>query len=155
VSENARATVLFWATLGIGFLLPAVVAVGVDANRGMPILTAIQLWIANLFLPGYNEFLLSLIEAAPYAGLAIFGLFHLTSEGTNDPMVHRARLTGFAAALLAAAALSTWMLIAIRSSRSSTAALGYLALPFYVVPVMCIGYATGRWIAKARRTDSG
>jgi hypothetical protein len=149
MSNNVRATLVFWTAIGIGFLLPAATAIGVEARRGMPILASAQQWAAELFLPGYNEFLLSLIESAPFIILAVFSLFHLTASPLYGSQVLRARLAGVFGAILTGTAISVWILIAIRTSHSSTAAIGYLVLPFYVLFAMPIGYLAGRLIAKA------
>jgi hypothetical protein len=46
--------------------------------------------------------------------------------------------------------LTLWALIAIRMSRSSTASIGYIFLPFEVLFVMPIGYVAGRLLVKLK-----
>jgi hypothetical protein len=140
-----RVILLFWLTIGFGFAVSPVVAIGASAAKGASIASAISEWRGNLFEPGFNEYLLTLIVAAPFLAAAIFLLFHLSGEE-----VQRNRLAGVAGSLCTGAALVLWGLIAIRTSGSSTAAIGYLFLPFEVLVAMLIGYIGGRLAAKLR-----
>jgi hypothetical protein len=140
-----RATVLFWLTVALGFAVSPLVAIGAETAKGTPLASAIGQWIGHLFEPGYNEFLLALITALPFLAVAVFTLFHLTGE-----QIPRGRWEGVSGALCAGAAVCLWGLIAIRMSRSSTAAIGYLFLPVEVLSAMPIGYIAGRLVAKLR-----
>ena len=140
-----RVIVLFWLTIGFGFAVSPIVAIGASAARGASIASAIREWKGHLFEPGFNEYLLTLMVAAPFLAAAIFLLFHLSGGE-----VQRNRLAGVAGSLSAGAALMLWGLIAIRTSGSSTAAIGYLFLPFEVLLAMLIGYLGGRLVAKLR-----
>ena len=137
------ATILFWLTVAFGFAVSPVVAIGVDTAKGAPFHSAIAQLIEHLFEPGYNEFLLALITAVPFLAIAIFLLFHLSAEPAP-----RRRWAGISGALCVGAALTLWVLIAIRMSRASTASIGYIFLPFEVLIVMPIGYIAGRVVAK-------
>jgi hypothetical protein len=138
-----RATVLFWLIIAFGVAVTPVVAIGAETVKGTPFVSAVGHWIGHLFEPGYNEFLLTLITAAPFIGIAVFSLVHLS----GDP-VPRGRWSGVAGMLCAGAALCLWGLIAIRMSRSSTASIGYFFLPIEVFFVMPVGYVVGRVVGK-------
>jgi hypothetical protein len=140
-----RATVLFWLTVAVGFAVSPLVAIGTETAKGTPLASATGQWIGRLFEPGYNEFLLVLITALPFLAAAVFTLFHLTGE-----QIPRGRWVGVIGALCAGGAVCLWGLIAIRMSRSSTAAIGYLFLPVEVLFAMPVGYVAGRLIAKLR-----
>ena len=139
------ATILFRLTIAFGLGVSPIVAIGAETAKGTWFPSAVTQWIGHLFEPGYNEFLLTLITALPFLLAAVFIRFHLGGE-----QIPRGRWAGVVGALSASAALSLWGLIAIRMSRSSTAAIGYLFLPFYVLFAMPIGYVAGRLIAKLR-----
>ena len=141
-----RVVIVFWLTIGFGFLAPAAVTIGVDVSKGAAIGSAFSRYLQHLFEPGFNEFLLALIEAAPFAAAAIFLLFHLTGEHTT-----RGRWSGVALGLCAGAALDLFAQVQIRISRSSTAGIGYIFLPVEVLLIMAIGYGAGRAIASAMR----
>lgn len=138
-----RVVVMFWLTVAFGFAVSPVVAVGTSAAKGAPIPSAIDELIGHLFEPGYNEFLIALITALPFLAAAVFLLFHLSTE-----QVPLARLSGVAGSLCAGAGLTLWVLIEIRTSRSSTASIGFFFLPFEVLFAMLIGYGAGRRVAK-------
>jgi hypothetical protein len=110
----------------------------VDAVKGTPPVVAAAHWIGHLFEPGYNEFLLTMITAVPFLALAVFAVFHTTTENAS------ARVAGIAGALALGGALLIWTQVSIRTSRSSTAAIGYLFIPFGVALVMPFGYLAGR-----------
>jgi len=140
-----RVIILFWLTIALGFVVSPIVAIGAETAKGTPLATALSQWIGHLFEPGYNEFLLALITALPFLVAAVFFLFHLHAEE-----IPRGRWAGVAGALCAGSAMSLWGLVAIRMSRSSTAAIGYIFLPVEVLFVMPAGYIIGRLIAKLR-----
>jgi hypothetical protein len=140
-----RVVILFWLTIVLGFVLSPIAVIGVETAKGAPFAPAAAEWIGNLFRPGYYEFEIALIAAGPFLGAAVFSLFHLSAG-----QVPRGRWAGAAGALCAGVAVSLWIQVNILTSRSSTAAIGYLMLPFETLFVMPIGYLAGRLIAKLR-----
>lgn len=140
-----RVIVLFWLTIAFGFLVSPLVAIWTDTAKGTPFASAVNQYAAHLFEPGFNEFLLALISALPFIAAAVFLLFHLAAEQSG-----RGRWAGVAGAVCTGAGLSSWGLIAIRMSRSSTASIGYIFLPFEVLTAMLIGYLAGRLVASRR-----
>jgi hypothetical protein len=103
---------------------------------------AVAQWIEHLFEPGYNEFLLTFTSAAPFIVLAVFSLFHLSGENASK------RLAGISGGLVLGTGLLIWGLVTIRMSHSSTAAIGFLFLPFEVAIFMPIGYLAGRLVRR-------
>ena len=138
-----RAILLFWLVIALGFVISPLTAIGVETARGTPLAAAINLWVERLFEPGFNEFLLVLLAAAPFIAAAVFIWLHLSVGGAAS-----ARSAGVAGLLCAGILLSLWVLISIRTSRSSTASIGYIFLPFEVLFVMPIGYFLGRMAVK-------
>jgi hypothetical protein len=126
-------------------VLPAAVSIGVDAVKGASLVAAIQQWLRHLFEPGYNEFLLCMINGAPFLVLAVFTRIHLASEKPRQR-----RSGGITGGLVAGSGFLVYGLAGIRSSRSSTAAIGYLFLPFFIAVVIPIGYVAGRLFARVR-----
>jgi hypothetical protein len=140
-----RVIVLFWATIAFGFAVSPVVAIAVEIAQGTPFASAVSLFTGHLFEPGYNEFLIALFTSLPFVAAAVFLMFHLAAE-----QIPRRRWAGIAGALGTGMALTLWALIAIRMSRSSTASIGYIFLPFEVLFIMPIGYLAGRLVVKMR-----
>ena len=140
-----RVTVLFWATIAFGFAVSPLIAIGTEIAKGAPFASALSQWMGHLFEPGYNEFLIALFTSLPFVAAAVFLMFHLAAG-----QIPRGRWAGVAGALCTGTALTLWALIAIRMSRSSTASIGYLVLPFEVLFVMPIGYVAGRLLVKLK-----
>jgi hypothetical protein len=138
-----RVIVLFWAAIAFGFAVSPVVAIAAETAKGTPFASAVSQWMGHLFEPGYNEFLIALFTSLPFVAAAVFLMFHLAAE-----QIPRGRWAGVAGALCTGTALTLWALIAIRTSRSSTASIGYIFLPFEVLFVMPIGYLAGRLVGK-------
>lgn len=118
---------------------------GHPGGQGAPFAAAVREWSDNLFAPGANEFLLALISAAPFVVLAVFSLFHLSAENRGR------RTAGVCGALIFGAGLAVQVHASIRMSVSSTAAIGFLVLPFEEVIVMPLGYGVGRLAASLVR----
>ena len=144
-NTTRRVLVLFWVTVVFGFAVSPLIFIGTSVARGRAVASAAGEWTASLFKPGYNEYLVDLLMAAPFLAAAVFLLSHL-----SGPRVTRGRWAGITGALAAGAALTLWGLIAIRMSSSSTAAIAYIFLPFEVVIAMLVGYAGGRVVEKLR-----
>lgn len=140
-----RVTAVFWTTIAFGFAVSPLVAIGVETAKGTPFASAVSEVMGHLFEPGYNEFLIALFTGLPFIAAAVFLMFHLAAEHTPH-----ARWAGIATALCTGTALTLWGHIAIRMSRSPTAAIGYIFLPFEVLLVMSIGYLTGRLLVNGR-----
>lgn len=140
-----RVTVVFWTTIAFGFAVSPLVAVGALTAKGTPFASAVSEFMGHLFEPGYNEFLIALFTSMPFVAAAVFLMFHLAAE--QKPL---GRWAGVAGALCTGTVLSLWGHIAIRMSRSSTASIGYVFLPFEVFFVMPIGYVAGRLFLKLK-----
>lgn len=140
-----RAVIFFWLTVACGAAIPAVVAIWTASAKGAPLQTAIQEWTDNLFAPGANELVLTLISAAPFLLLAVLSLFHM-SGGNSGP-----RTAGVSGALMAGVALAVQVHSSIRMSHHSTAAIGFFFLPFEELIVMPIGYGFGRLVSSLLR----
>ena len=140
-----RVTVVFWVTIAFGFAVSPLVAIGAEIVKGTPFASAVSQFMGHLFEPGYNEFLIALFTSLPFVAAAVFLMFHLAAE--PSPL---GRWAGVAGALCTGTVLTLWGHIAIRMSRSSTASIGYIFLPFEVLLVMPIGYLTGRLLVKLK-----
>ena len=136
---DRAAVAIYWGSLAVGLGLPW----GLDVLFHGPGLGR------RLFAPGYNVFLIGVLDAAPFAVYAVFALVHLGTADRRAADVGRRRLAGVAAAGLALLAAALWVHLSILTSRSSTAALRYLFLPFELLLVLPVGYAAGR-LAAAR-----
>lgn len=140
---------LAWGGIGLALLLPWIVHVAVETARGSrelgPVLR--EFWML-LFTPGYHFYLIGIVNAAPFILFAVFLFLHLGFSPRAGALVARRRVWGVSAAALVGLALSAWLVVSIMTSRSSTAAIGYLFLPFYVGAALAIGYGCGRLLGR-------
>lgn len=141
---DAIALLLYWGSLALGFALPWGLHLAVHgAGPGGPLTTIRRL----LFAPGDNLFLIGVLNAIPFAAYGVFALLHLGTADRRPAAVAVRRLGGTVGAGLAALATSAGVQLSIMTSRSSTAAIGYLFLPFEVLISLAVGYVVGWLVA--------
>jgi hypothetical protein len=136
---------LYWGCIAYGLALPGIVMIAHDAyRRHGGFLEAWQDFRLHLFAPGYNFFLIGILNALPFVLLAVFILLHLGTAATKEPVIVSRRLAGVAGALLMAVGLSAWVQIAVVVHPDAQGALAYFFLPIYLMGLIPMGYAVGR-----------
>jgi hypothetical protein len=136
---------LYWGCIVYGLALPGIIMVAHDTIRrrgGFP--EAWQDFRLHLFAPGYNFFLIGVLNALPFVLLAVFILFHLGTAAAKEPVIVSRRLAGVAGALLVAVGLSAWAHLATTLHPDAQGALVYFFLPIYLMGLIPMGYAVGR-----------
>lgn len=143
-----RLTVTFyWGCIVFGLTLPGVVTVAHDAYRRHGAWAeAIQDFRLHLFAPGYNFFLIGVLNALPFVLLAVFILFHLGTAAKQEPVIISRRLLGVAGAVAVAVGLSAWAHIGTTLYPDAQGALVYFFLPIYLLGLIPLGYAAGRLV---------
>ena len=149
---RALTLALYWGSLASGLLLPLLIQFLVEMRRqggtfAQTFEASFDAFFLRLFAPGDGTLFVSLIGAAPFAVYAVFTLFHLGTAPRHGSRVVRRRRFAVLASFVSMLAVSAWGLHAIASSSSSTAALGYLVLPAYVLVAMLLGYGFGALLA--------
>jgi hypothetical protein len=136
---------LYLDCIAYGLALPGIVMIAHDAyRRHGGFLEAWQDFRLHLFAPGYNFFLIGILNALPFVLLAVFILLHLGTAATKEPVIVSRRLAGVAGALLMAVGLSAWVQIAVVVHPDAQGALAYFFLPIYLMGLIPMGYAVGR-----------
>lgn len=136
---------LFWGCIVFGLTLPGVVIVAHDAYRRHGAWAeAVQDFRLHLFAPGYNLFLVGVLNAVPFVLLAVFILFHLGTSAKQEPVIVSRRLIGVAGAVAVAVGLSAWAHLATTLHPDAQGALVYFFLPIYLMGLIPLGYAVGR-----------
>ncbi len=136
---------LFWGCVVFGLTLHGVVMIAHDAfQRHGAWAEAFQEFRLHLFAPGYNFFLIGILNALPFVLLAIFILFHLGTAAQQAPVIVSRRLSGVAGAVAVAIGLSTWAHLATTLHPDAQGALVYFFLPIYLMGLIPLGYAVGR-----------
>jgi hypothetical protein len=141
---DAIALFLYWSSLALGVALPWALHLAVNGPGPEGALITIR---RLLFAPGENLFLLGVWNAIPFTAYGVFALLHLGTADRRPAAVAVRRLGGAVGAGLAALATSAGVQLSILTSRSSTAAIGYLFLPFEVSISLVGGYVAGRLVA--------
>jgi hypothetical protein len=95
--------------------------------------------------------IMTTMHAAPFLAFGVFCLLHLGKVPTGDPSLAGRRLVGVLVGALLMVAMSLWGNISIFASRSSTAAIGFLFVPFYILFTAILGYGLGRLVVRWRR----
>lgn len=140
---------LYWGSLALGVLVPLGMQVGIEVWRRKTTLTAhLDGLYVRLFAPGDGLLALTLLGAAPFVVYATFALIHLGTAPRHGAAVVRCRRFGLLLALPAMVAVSVWGHLAILTAKGSTAGIGFLFLPFYVLFALPVAYGIGRWVAR-------
>lgn len=140
---------LYWGSLAVGVLLPLGMQVGIEIwRRKTPLTVYFEGVYVRLFMPGDGLLALTLLGAAPFAIHAIFALIHLGTAPRRGALVARRRGFALLLAFAAMVAVSAWGHHAILTAKGSTAGIGFIFLPFYVLFALPVAYGIGRWIAR-------
>lgn len=140
---------LYWGSLAVGVLLPLGMQVWIEiGRRKTPLAVFLDGVHVRLFMPGDGLLALTLLGAAPFAIYAIFALIHLGTAPRRGALVARRRGFALLLAFAAMVAVSVWGHHAILTAKGSTAGIGFIFLPFYVLFALPVAYGIGRWIAR-------
>ena len=149
-SRFARSTVmLYWTCIGLGLTIPWIAVILVDLlKHDQSIRQALHQWQLHLFAPGYNLFLVGLLNAIPFVLLSVFLLFHLGMTPHQPPSLAGRRMTGVAVAALGAIGLSAWIHVVPLWFPDARNALVYIFLPIGLTGLLPIGYVIGRLLGR-------
>lgn len=134
---------VYWGCILLGLTIPGLATIAVDIfKHGQSVGQAVHQWRLHLFAPGYNLFLVAVLNAVPFVLLAIFALFHLGLAGP-DPAGLIRRKTGVLFAGLAAVGLSVWTHLMTLWYPDAQGALAYVFLPLVMAVVIPLSYLAG------------
>lgn len=136
---------IYWGCILLGLTLPWLATVGVDmVKHHQSFGQAFHQLRLHLFAPGYNLFLIAVMNAVPFILFAVFTLFHLGLAPSQDRRLVGRRSAGILVATLGLVGLSTWTHVMTLWYPDAQGALAYLFLPFWQFLLMPLGYAGGR-----------
>ncbi len=139
----AFALLVYWGCILLGLALPGLASVAVDVlKHGESVGHALHQWRIHLFAPGYNLFLIAVLNAAPFVVLAVFALLHLGSAALEAAALRRRKL-GVLFAALAAIGLSAWTHLATLWHPDAQGALAYVFLPIVLAAAIPVAYLLG------------
>ncbi len=146
--------ILYWGALVTGMVLPSVMKIITDTgHRHQPLSRVLRefvdgFWL-RLFAPGDGLIFISLYSAVPFALFAIFALFHLGLANRRGGLIARRRRAALLVSGAAMVIVSVWGHYTILTAKGSTAGIGLIFLPFFVLLATLIGYGLGRLLARS------
>jgi hypothetical protein len=144
----------YWSSLLGGLTLPWIIIVVFDRlGRNVPWNQAWRSFFLHLFAPGYNFFLIGVLNVLPFVLFAIIGLFHLGTVPVPDRETIRRRAWASTIAGLTMAAVSAWTHVAVLLHPDAQGAIAYFFLPVTLMLCLPVGYALG-WLAAKWRGPS-
>jgi len=133
----------------LGLTIPWIAVILVDLlKHRQSIGQALHQWRLHLFAPGYNLFLVGLLNAIPFVLLALFLLLHVGLTSTQSLSLARRRMMGMATAALGAIGLSAWAQFSTLWFPDAQGALVYIFLPIGLTGLLPVGYAVGRALGR-------
>lgn len=156
--KQVRTTVgLYWGTILLSLIFPWLLLVffEVSAHR-RTFAEGLRYVRLHFFAPGYNFFLIGILNALPFVLLAVFLLFHLGPVAGRDSLFRRRR-AGVLGSLILLFGVSFWTHVTTLAHPDAQGALAYFFLPFILLVLMPLGYAAGRlmpWLWSRFRSEN-
>lgn len=147
----ARLTlILYWGTVLLSLTLPWLILLLFEVSaHHRTWREALRYLSLHFFAPGYNFFLIGVLNAAPFLACAVLFLLHLGTTPADNPVLFSRRLRGVLGALVLMFGVSFWAHVTAVVQPDAQGALAFLFLPFILAVIMPLGYATGRLLGKA------
>lgn len=158
-AKQVRATLaLYWGTILLSLMFPWLLLLffEVSAHR-RSFAEGLRYVHLHFFAPGYNFFLIGVLNAAPFALFAVFVLFHLGPAAGRDQLFRRRR-AGIVGSLTLAFGVSFWTHVTTLAYPDAQGAFAYFMLPVILVVLLPMGYAAGRvlpWLRDRFRGAHG
>lgn len=141
--------IVYWGCILLGLTLPLLATVGVDmVNHQQSFGQAFHQLRLHLFAPGYNLFLIAVMNTVPFILFAVFALFHLGNVPAENQRLAGRRKAGILMAALGLLGLSASTHVMTLWYPDAQGALAYVFLPFMQVIVLPISYAAGRLLGR-------
>ncbi len=150
---NLIAPTMFWGSIVAGLTQPWLTHLFVETTvRHGSLPNALSEFTVHFMAPGYNYFLIGVMNAIPFVVYAVAALFLLgPSTGHGEPAFVYGRLAGLLLAGTVAFGASLWTHLSVLVHPHSTSAIAYLFLPGSTLALMPFGYIGGwfwgRWLA--------
>ena len=137
--------IIYWGCILLGPGIPWVATIAIDMlKHDQSLAQAVHQLRLHLFAPGYNLFLIGVINAAPFVLFAIFALFHMGLAPWENRRLCGRRGAGLLVTAIGLVGLSAWTHVMTLWFPDAQGALAYLFLPFVLLGLMPVSYALGR-----------
>ena len=136
---------LYWGCLIMGLGIPWMATLAVDIlKHEQSLAEALHQLRLHLFAPGYNLFVIAILNAVPFVLFAVFTLFHMGLAPPQDRIVCGRRGAGVVMTAICLIGFSVWTHVMTLWYPDAQGALAYLFLPFLLLGLMPVAYALGR-----------
>ena len=136
---------IYWGCILLGIGIPWLATIASDVIvHDQSVMEALHQLRLHLFAPGYNLFLIAVLNAVPFTLFAIFSLFHLGLVSLQDRKLISRRGSGVVVTALGLIGVSTWTHLTTLWHPDAQGAIAYLFIPFVLFWLMPAGYALGR-----------
>jgi len=136
---------LYWGCISLGIGIPWLATIIVDLlKHGQSTGQALHQLRLHLFAPGYNLFLVGILNAIPFVLFAVFALFHLGGTSPQNRRMAMRRATGVTVTSLGLIGLALWTHVTTLWYPDAQGALVYFFLPIVLVALIPVGYSAGR-----------
>ncbi|BCA56308.1 conserved membrane protein of unknown function [Nitrospira sp. KM1] len=140
-------TILFWGGILLGLCIPWFASIAVDLwKHGHSMTQGVRQVQLHLFAPGYNLFLVGLLNAIPFVLFSVFALFHLGLASSDNRRLIRRRATAVICTGLGLIGISAWVQVTTLWYPDAQGALAFVILPLLLTGFIPLGYALGRLI---------
>lgn len=139
----------YWGSILLGMILPWLLLLAFEISAHQRTLAQAFAYVRlHFFTPGYNFFLIGILNAVPFMIFSVFLLFHLGRTPVQEPAFFSRRMAGVLGALLLMFGVSFWTHVTTLVHPDAQGALAYLFLPLVLTVLMPLGYAGGRLVGK-------
>lgn len=136
---------VYWTCILFGISIPWSANIVVDVfKRHQSLGEALHQLKLHLFAPGYNLFLIAVLNAVPFVVFSIFALFHMGLCPSEDRKLVGRRGAALLFTALGLIGLSVWTHVTTLWFPDAQGALVYLFLPFLLLVFIPVGYVVGR-----------
>jgi hypothetical protein len=136
---------IYWGCILLGIGIPWFATITLDVvTHDQSFAQAMHQLRLHLFAPGYNLFLIAVLNAVPFVLFAVFSLFHMGLAPSQDRKLIGRRGAAVLVTALGLIGISAWTHVVTLWHPDAQSAIVYLFLPFVLLCLMPASYALGR-----------
>ncbi|WP_455377268.1 hypothetical protein [Petrachloros mirabilis] len=140
---------VYWSCILLGLGIPWLATIVVDLlKHDQSLAQALHQLRLHLFAPGYNLFVIAVLNAIPFILFAIFTLFHMGLGPPENRILIARRGAGVVVSVIGLIGFSAWIHVTTLWFPDAQGAIAYIFLPFVLLIVTPVAYVIGRSLGK-------
>lgn len=141
--------IIYWGCILLGLGIPWLATIGVDVlKHNQSIAQALHQLKLHLFAPGYNLFVIAVLNAIPFVLFAVFTLFHMGLGPPENRILIARRGAGVVVTAIGLIGFSAWTHVTTLWFPDAQGAIAYIFLPFVLLIMTPLAYAIGRSLGR-------